>query len=284
MVHTPQAPPAGGADISLPGRLSDERIASALRLLEPWRWLTRPVFVDMHKVPTERPLLFVGNHTLYGVLDIPLLFAELQRVHGIVLRSLGDHLHFRFPLWRDLLTMFGTVDGTPENCAALMRQRESILVFPGGGREVAKRRGEKYTLVWKQRLGFARLALKHGCTIVPFAAVGVEDGLDIRLDADDVLASPLGPWIKRLGLRTDVIPPLATGIGPTPLPRPQRLYFQIRAPIAVPAVPAPTRERCVELKGRVREEVERGIAELRAFQRRDPRRVRAPWLFGRDRT
>ena len=80
-----------------------------------------------------------------------------------------------------------------------------------------------------------------------------------------------------------MIPPLTTGIGPTPLPRPQRLYFQIRPPISLTATPAPSRERCVALRDQVRAEVEEGIAELRAFQQRDPRRVRAPWLFDRPR-
>ena len=57
------------------------------------------------------------------------------------MRSLGGHLHFRVPLWRDLLARFGTVDGRPENCEALMRAGESIVVFPGGAREVFKHKG-----------------------------------------------------------------------------------------------------------------------------------------------
>jgi 1-acyl-sn-glycerol-3-phosphate acyltransferase len=242
------------------------------------------MFVDLDKVPRERPLLFVGNHTIYGVLDIPLLFAELYRAHGIILRSLGDHLHFRLPLWRDLLTMFGAVDGTPATCAALMRRGEPILVFPGGGREVAKRRGEAYTLIWKERLGFARLALQHGCTIVPFAAVGVEDAFTIRLDADDLLATPVGRWLASRGVRGDVIPPLATGVGLTPLPRPQRLYFKILDPIPTgpPSGPnTPTRARCVALRDQVRDAVERGLRDLRDTQRDDPRSVRWPRLFAR---
>jgi hypothetical protein len=35
-----------------------------------------------------------------------------------------------------------------------------VLVYPGGGREVAKRKGEKYQLLWKERVGFARLAIE----------------------------------------------------------------------------------------------------------------------------
>ena len=74
------------------------------------------------------------------------------------------------------------MEGTPENCAQLMRQGESILVFPGGSREVFKRKGEQYRLMWKERLGFARLAMAYRCTIVPFAAVGADDCYDIVFD------------------------------------------------------------------------------------------------------
>jgi hypothetical protein len=41
----------------------------------------------------------------------------------------------------------GVVLGTPEGCAELMVCGESIPVFPGGGREVCKRKGEKCELI-----------------------------------------------------------------------------------------------------------------------------------------
>ena len=200
-------------------------------MLGPWRKLTRPTFEGLELVPDDRPLLFVGNHTLFGLLDVPLLIAQLYQEKGIFLRALGDHAHFKIPVWRDLLTRFGTVDGTRENCAALMSAGESVLVFPGGGREVAKRKGEKYQLIWKERLGFARLAIAHGCTVVPFAATGVEEMFDIVLDADDFLASPIGKAFQKLGMRADIVPPIVRGVGPTPLPRRAQIHFEVRAPV-----------------------------------------------------
>ena len=61
--------------------------------------------------------------------------------------------------------------GSPEYCAALMEAGQHILVFPGGGREVMRRKGEAYQLIWKQRTGFARLAIEHGYDIIPFGSV-----------------------------------------------------------------------------------------------------------------
>lgn len=258
----------------LPAPLATEQLERLTALLQPWEVLLDPVFRGDEHIPKKGPLLFVGNHTLYGVLDVPFLYAHLLRNHGIALRSLGDHLHFKLPVWRDLLTAFGAVDGTPTNAEALLVSGSSVLVFPGGGREVAKRKNEKYQLVWKERMGFIRLALRCGATIVPFAAVGVEDAYDILLDAEDLLVGTPGRIFDRFGMRREVVPPVAVGIGPTPLPRPERLYFQF-----MPAIPTTEwkgmdsdADVCRSLRDRARTSVERGLAELQALQAVDPDR------------
>ena len=265
-------------------RPSERELAAARLLLEPWQWLTSPKISGLEHVPRERPVLVVGNHTLMGVLDVPLLVFGLYERRGIFLRSLGDHLHFRIPLWRNLLTHFGTVDGTRENCRALMRAGESILVFPGGGREVFKHKGEKYRLIWKERVGFVRLAIEHGYAIVPLASVGAEECYDIVVDSDELLATPVGPLLRRIAPRPDEIPPLVRGIGP--LPRPERFYFHFGRPIDTR--PYAGRQRnaalCMALRERVRRAVERGIRRLRGERARDPQRALRARLFKQLRT
>jgi 1-acyl-sn-glycerol-3-phosphate acyltransferase len=61
-----------------------------------------------------------------------------------------------------------------------MEAKQNILIYPGGGQEVLKHSSVlKYPLLWKEHLGFARLAIKHGYPIVPCASVGMEDMIDI---------------------------------------------------------------------------------------------------------
>ena len=127
-------------------------------------------------------MLLAGNHTIYGVLDIPMLALGVYEETGRVVRGLGDDNHFAVPVWRDILTRLGAVRGTRENCGRLFEAGEAVLVFPGGGREVFKHKGERYKLVWKERVGFARLAIQYGVPIVPFASVGVEDMFEIVLE------------------------------------------------------------------------------------------------------
>jgi 1-acyl-sn-glycerol-3-phosphate acyltransferase len=236
--------------------------------------MTRPTFVGIENIPDERPLLFVGNHTLFGLLDVPLMFFELWKQRGIFLRGLGDHIHFKVPVWGEFLRRVGVVDGTRENCAALMRDGEAVLVFPGGAREVLKRKGERYQLIWKNRLGFAKMALRHRCTIVPFGAVGADDAYDIVIDGDDVIRSPLGKLGKRLGiLHEDLVVPLARGAAGTPLPKPQRFYFRFEPPIPTAEWAGRDDEATArEVRDRTRSAVEHALDELLALRARTRQR------------
>jgi hypothetical protein len=94
-----------------------ERSMEALgTLLTPWRWVTSPVFAGLDHVPEDRPVLFVANHTLMGMLDVPLLMSGLWEKKKICVHSLGDRLHFKLPGWRDLVQSFGVIEGSRENC------------------------------------------------------------------------------------------------------------------------------------------------------------------------
>lgn len=252
------------------------RVTRALGLLRPWEALVRPVFFHWERVPEARPLLFVGNHTTWGFWDVPYLFAALWRERGIFLRGLGDLRHFQIPVWGRLLAQLGAVPGTREEAGALLAAGESVLVYPGGAREVAKRKGEKYRLLWKERLGFAHLAIQHRARVVPFASVGIEDALDIVYDANDLLASRWGGVVRRLGLKDDFLPPVVRGLGYSPLPRPERLYYGFGRTLDAGEFSG-SEEGARALRDAVRAEVEAQLLFLQQEQARDPQRT----LWGR---
>ena len=251
------------------------------RIAAPLRKLLSPVAIGMEHVPRTGAVLLTGNHTVYGLIDIPMLALELAEKTGRLVRGLGDHNHFALPIWRDVLHRLGAVRGTRENCARLFERGEAVLVFPGGGREVMKRKGEKYKLIWKERVGFARLAIEYGVPIVPFASVGVEDMFEIVADAEDILRSPVGELLRVLGVTEqpwfrhgEVVPPLTRGAGPAGLPRIERQYFLFGAPIDTRRFRGrhEDRDACLALRREVQAAVEMQIADLLAVQAADPER------------
>ena len=252
----------------------DRDIKAVGKQLVPLQMLLQPYFEGMEGIPASRPLMFVGNHTIYGVLDVPFLYLELNKALGICLRPLGDHIHFKIPLWRDFISRLGVVEGDRDACRQLLEDKQCVLVFPGGAREVAKRRGEKYQLQWGERLGFVKMALATGCTIVPFAALGADDAYDIVLDADDVMASPFGILLKRLGVRQDALLPISRGFGGTGLPRPERLYFKFMKPVMTDVYNGNVGDEalCRHLRQQVADRVNEGIQSLQTFREGDPKR------------
>jgi 1-acyl-sn-glycerol-3-phosphate acyltransferase len=163
-----------------------------------------------------------------------------------------------------------------------MRRGETLLVFPGGGREVAKRKGEKYRLLWGARSGFARLAVAHGYPIVPFATVGAEDALDIVVDTDHPLLAPARRLFGKISGSPDLFP-VVRGLGPTPIPRPERQYYWFGEPIDTTGIAATDDTGTARVRDATRAAVEQGIAFLIERRRTDPHRSVRQRLFGPER-
>ena len=46
-----------------------------------------PYFQGLDALKFDRPALWVGNHTLYGLLDVPLMVEHIYTRHGVMLRG-----------------------------------------------------------------------------------------------------------------------------------------------------------------------------------------------------
>jgi 1-acyl-sn-glycerol-3-phosphate acyltransferase len=189
------------------------------------------------------------------------------RVRPLAERSIGEARG----LARDLIAAYGGVVGHPDTARELMRHNQTVLVFPGGGREINKFKGEEYRLRWDGRSGFARVAIESSYPIVPVGLVG----------GDDVYRSIVGReggWgrlsqsvAERLTGRGDMAMPLIRGIGPTLIPRPQRMYLGFGEPISTAK---PARRSAAAWLEAVREttkqSLEKNLAELQVVRATDP--------------
>ncbi|GLP81992.1 membrane protein [Mycobacterium antarcticum] len=236
-------------------------------------------YVDgLDNLPPDGRFLLVGNHTQAGTeaLLIPYL---VRRQIGIRVRPLADRQFGNVKgLPADVFAAAGAVVGTPEAARELMQSDEPILVFPGGGREISKARDQLYSLRWEGRNGFARLAVEHDYPIVPAALVGGDDVYHVLTSSDGLWARLTTPLTKRLSGRSDMTMPLMRGIGPTLIPRPQRMYLRFGTPIDTSRPKGAVAEKWVAtVRDRAKTELEADLAALLELRAGDPYRQLAPW-------
>jgi 1-acyl-sn-glycerol-3-phosphate acyltransferase len=184
--------------------------ARALRL-----WF-RPRVHGLDLVPADRPVVYVAKHPrTYLYFETMLLgilaFWDAGRLPIRPMEKRGTSLH-RIPGLGWVRRHVGTIEATEEAALAALRAGESVLVFPGGARELY---GPQDAIDWKGRRGFARIAAAAGAPVVPVAMGGADQQHPLRI--------PLGRsgslWLPIL-----------------PLPVP--LDFWFGAPAAPPAAAA----------------------------------------------
>jgi 1-acyl-sn-glycerol-3-phosphate acyltransferase len=225
-----------------------------------------PTFIGAEQLDASQPAMYVGNHSMYGVLDSPMLIDYLYNEHQVAVVSIADHSHFYLPLWRSVVKKFGAVDGVPAYVREAMQQGYSILVFPGGGREVLKREGEQYQLIWKQRYGFLKLAQEFGYDIVPFSALGGDEVFDIGFDANKVVQHQYFqkllqvPQLSRLLRKGEVIPSLAKHLIPKRLP----FYFKFMPRQSLMHIE--NLEQLQQFRDLIAAEIYTGLADLRVLR------------------
>ncbi|MCB1698744.1 MAG: acyltransferase family protein [Halioglobus sp.] len=220
-----------------------------------------PTIVGLENIPDE-PTLFIGNHAMFG-LDGMILMPTVYQQTGRFLRAMADNAWFQTSTGEKMANS-GMVLGHPAVCGALMDAGQDLLVFPGGAAEANKTVAEKYSLVWRERTGFVRMAAQHGYNITPFGMVGPDDWWDHAIEGRELLHSRPVKLLQKLGLlgeiREDLVPPLPRGLFNTLLPKPERCFLAFGEPIEVPDCRGKTVSKAIQKA--VRDETAERIEDL----------------------
>lgn len=254
------------------------RIFTHVRTLDPLVDLYRPYVDGVENLPPDGRFLLVGNHTSFGMAEVFLIPYVVHRALGVRVRPLAERrIAAMTGLPGDLLAAFGGVVGHPETATELMRHGETVLVFPGGGREIPKFKGEEYQLKWGGRSGFARVAIANDYPIVPVGLVGGDDVYRSLITRDSIIGRLAVAASSRLTGEPDMAMPPVRGVGPTLLPRPQRMYLRFGEPIDTSA-PAhtPAGEWEDAVKERTETALEAILGDLRTLRASDPYRTLNP--------
>lgn len=167
-------------------------------------------------VPPGRVLL-ISNHSGQLPFDGFVIGSAMVFDHDPprVVRSMIERFVPTLPYVSYILSRWGQIIGTPENCRRLLLDDEMILVFPEGAAGVSKPFSKRYQLQ-SFGMGFMRLALETRTPIVPVAVIGAEE---------QAPAFNVKPLAKLLGAPAFPLMPFPPFFPAIPLPSKYRVYF-----------------------------------------------------------
>ncbi|KAL4637357.1 hypothetical protein ACB092_03G071700 [Castanea dentata] len=242
-------------------------------------------------VPSEGPVLLVGNHMFFG-LELPSLAEGFLREKNVMIRGLAHPMLFsrmfessssEFSI-TDWVKVFGAVPVTGSNFFKLLSTKSHVLLYPGGSREALHYKGEEYKLFWPDQQEFVRMAARFGATIVPFGAVGEDDVAEMLLDYNDLIKIPVVNDLIREAISQNTMKVRDETKGevanpnlsfPLMVPKiPGRFYYLFGKPIKTKGREDILKDKQVanQLYLQIKAEVERNMAFLIEKREEDPYR------------
>ena len=103
------------------------------------------------------------------------------------------YVSYHYLGWSSLLEAFGVIPGTVQSCAALLKKGSLLAIAPGGVYE-AQIGDHNYELFWRQRQGFAKVAIEAKVVIAYFEIIVL---VDVHVDSILFSIQPIIPIFTR---------------------------------------------------------------------------------------
>jgi 1-acyl-sn-glycerol-3-phosphate acyltransferase len=191
----------------------------------------------LEHIPPDGPVLLVGNHSGGTLIADTFVFAQAFYDHFGATRpfhQLAHDLVFKVPGIRAMLSRYGTVPASPENMGRALERGSALLVYPGGDHETYRPSWESSDIDFAGRTGFVKLALEHGCPVVPVVAIGgQETALFLGQGRDLARGLRLDRLLRLKVLPAQVAPPFGVTVLDLPgrIPLPAKITVQVLPPI-----------------------------------------------------
>ncbi|KIY51889.1 diacylglycerol-acyltransferase [Fistulina hepatica ATCC 64428] len=153
------------------------RMSTWFRSLSFWTY-----FADYYPtahLPADRPYVFGYHPHGLGALSI---FATDATGFSAAFPGIRPHLltlasNFRMPVYRDIILALGVCSVSRESCSNILKggPGNAITIVVGGAAESLSARPGTADLTLKRRLGFIKLAIRHGADLVPVFSFGEND-------------------------------------------------------------------------------------------------------------
>ncbi|KAL7984303.1 hypothetical protein Chor_002873 [Crotalus horridus] len=130
----------------------------------------------LEKLP-DGPAMIIFYHGATPIDFLYLLATVLIRKRRI-LHLVADHFVFLIPGIQLLINVFHALHGSQEECRKVLENGELVVISPGGVRE-ALFSDENYTIMWRNRKGFAQVAIDAKVPIIPTFTRNIRENIRI---------------------------------------------------------------------------------------------------------
>ncbi|KAL9880466.1 DGAT1/2-independent enzyme synthesizing storage lipids isoform 5-T5 [Glossina fuscipes fuscipes] len=113
--------------------------------------------IGMENIPDNGPALIVYYHGAIPV-DMYYLNSRVVLQKDRLIYSIGDRFLFKLPGWGTISEAFHISPGTVQSCVNILNEGNLLAISPGGVYE-AQFGDNYYELLWRNRVGFAKVAL-----------------------------------------------------------------------------------------------------------------------------
>ncbi|KAJ8515906.1 hypothetical protein ON010_g18501 [Phytophthora cinnamomi] len=190
--------------------------------------------------PLDPEKQYVLSFHPHGIMPISVMWLQFTAQWRKLFPNFYAHiltasiLH-QIPLARDVLHFYGSREVTRQAFAYTLKQKESVLLVPGGQAEMLEQQSAKNEVrVYTHHKGFIRLAIEHGVPLVPVLSFKEGEMMD------NVQAPMLQRWfVKKLAFPFPYFP---YGRALLPIPRKIDIPVVVGEPLEVPHIEKPTQE------------------------------------------
>lgn len=113
--------------------------------------------MGLENIPQDKPVLFIYYHGALPV-DIYYFTSKVFLYNSKLVRLVVDRFLFKIPGWSIFADILKIIPGTVQSCATILKEGHMLAIAPGGVYE-ALFGDSYYELMWKKRMGFAKVAL-----------------------------------------------------------------------------------------------------------------------------
>ena len=224
-------------ELDNPENRNPETIELLIKIFKPlfWRYF-QPVVRGLEHIPSG-PGLYVGNHN--GAMLMPDLFIFGMALHerfGLegLPYGMAHKKGIGLPLLNLLFLPIGALRGSQDNAKGRFASGAKVLTYPGGELDSMRSYWNRKRIIFGNRRGYIRLALREEVPIIPVVSAGAHETLVIFHD---------GQWLaQNLGLgrflhcKTWPIVfciPWGLWVGPPPphFPFPSQIFIEVLPPV-----------------------------------------------------